>query len=430
MNRLEQYSWRGRETHLNTALSQYRTAITLPNHPHPLRVHFLHVRSPHKHAVPLLLIPSFPSTNLSPLIAPLFKPLTQPDSPTSSQPFHLVVPSIPGLGFSDAFQSEERLLESTAELFAELMKRLGYEFFLTSGTGSGRDSPAGLDYHLSRMMGDRFPWSCLGTHLIDPLVERPRGWAWVKFAWARLFDAEVFGYTRDDFEALRESQRASKALRQEERDEERRPLLGGRAKNGTGYGAISTLGLREPNTFAYALCDSPVGLLSLVCCALRKRSPNHTLSNEEIVDVTQMAWLPGPEAGMRFWSAVVDEVDQLKRERMAKKARVAITVFGSDGTGEEGYTCPAWARQKYNVLFAQRLPGKPGLVAWERTEVVVEGIRGLAREVHSLDGRLKLAALEEVVVGGGTILEEGEDEDHGLELDVESPDTVVAVDMG
>ncbi len=392
----------------------------------------MHIRSPHKHAVPLLLIPSFPNTNLSPLIAPLFTPLTHPDSPTSSQPFHLVVPSIPGLGFSDAFSTDEHLLLSTAKLFAELMKRLGYEFFLTSSTGSSRDSPAGLNYHLARLMGERFPGSCLGTHLIDPLVDRPRGWAWIKFAWARLFDAEIFGYTRVDFEALRESSRRVRSLRQDEQDVERRPVLGGRTKNGTGYGAISTLGLREPNTFAYALCDSPVGLLSLVCSALRKWSPNHKLSNEEIVDVTQMSWLPGPEAGMRFWSAVVDEVDALKKERTRKKARAAVTVFGSDGSGEDGYICPAWARQKHDVLFAQRVPGKPGLVAWERADVVVEGIRGLAHEVHKVDGRLRIAALEEIVVGGGeTIPEEGEGEaDHELQLEVESPDTVVAVDLG
>ncbi|KAG4435039.1 hypothetical protein IFR05_009463, partial [Cadophora sp. M221] len=72
---LEHYTWRQRETHLNTTLPQYRTAISLPSttttpSPPPLRIHFVHLKSPHKHALPLLLIPTFPLTNLS--LTPLF----------------------------------------------------------------------------------------------------------------------------------------------------------------------------------------------------------------------------------------------------------------------------------------------------------------------------------------------------------------------
>lgn len=346
----------------------------------------------------------------------------------TSQPFHLVVPSLPGLGFSDALQSDERLLEQTAELFDNLMKRLGYEFYLTSGTGSGRASPAGIDYHLSRLIGERYPDSCLGTHLIEPRVERPQigSWAWTKFTVAKFFHASVFGYTIEDFRSLRQSDAPSTSIKSAP---ETQPLLANR--KGVGFGVVGTLGLREPNTISYALCDSPVGLLSLVCSALRRASPKHTLNREQIIDITQMAWLPGPEAALRFWSCAAEETkafQQLSKSHSKKKASVAVTVFGeSDG---EGYVCPAWVAQKFDVLATQRADGKAGLLAYERTEVVVEGIRDLARAVKEVDGRLNLAGLERVVVHNGdqeVIEEEETGEESFVQWDAESPSTVVAV---
>lgn len=435
---LEQYSWRTQETHLNNTLPQFRTAIKPSHSQIPLRVHFLHIKSPHAHAVPLLLIPTFPLTNLS--LVPLYAPLTDPQSPTSSQPFHLVVPSIPGLGFSDAFSAgsggEGEIgngLVDTAEVFNTLMRRLGYEFYIASTTGSGSDSPAGIDYHLARLVGERYPENCLGLHLIAPPVQKPRlgkePWEWVKFGVAKFFHANVWGYDAEDWVALREGERVRKERRRSApTNTEAQPLLS--KSDGVGYGAVGMVGLREPNTLAYALCDSPVGLLSLVCSALRKASPKHSLSNTEIINFTQLAWLPGPEAGMRFWAGAVKETKRL--EKPAKKSRAAITVFGADG---EGYTCPAWSSSKHDVIFSQRGSGKAGLVMLERTDLVVSGIKGLAKEVAERDGRLMIKTLDEVVVGTAehTILEVDEEtslvSEHGMQLDVETPDTVVAVEM-
>lgn len=196
-NRLEHYTWRNRENHLNT-LPQFRTALSLPSSPTtptspPLRIHFLHLKSPHKHALPLLLLPTFPLTNLS--LTPLFTPLANPSSPTSSQPFHLIIPSLPGLGFSDAFQCSDFLLQKTAGLCDALMQRLGYTAYLASATGAGRESPAGIDYHLLRILGEEYPQSCLGVHLIEPCVGAPtlrkQPVGWMKFAVAKFFRKSV-----------------------------------------------------------------------------------------------------------------------------------------------------------------------------------------------------------------------------------------------
>ena len=435
-SRLEHYSWRSQESHLNASLPQYRTAIQVPSSDTnvPLRIHFLHIKSPYKHAVPLLLLPAFPLTNLS--LTPLFAPLTHPQSPTSTQPFHLVVPSIPGLGFSDAFQCENGLLEKTAEVFDTLMRRLGYEFYIATATGSGRESPSEIDYHLARIIGEKFPGSCLGVHLVEPCVERPRfgreTWGWAKFALAKFFHVSLFGYQEGDWVALRESVKVAKQTENGRRiNDEERPLL----KVGTagGYGAVGMVGLREPNTFAYALCDSPVGLLSLVCSAMRRKSPQHSLTRPEIIDVTQLAWLPGPEGAARFWAAAVREVEVLEKQKRTRR-RVAVTVFGSDGVDRD-YICPAWANAKHDVVFAQRATGKSGLSPWERTDVLIAGIRGLAREIDLLDSRLRVRPLDPVIIAEEAISEEAEEDapveggGHGMQLDVESPDTVVAVDM-
>jgi hypothetical protein len=267
-------------------------------------------------------------------------------------------------------------------------------------------------------------------HLLEPITEDPRlgegVWEWVKWRVAGFFHASWWGYHEADWKALGEERRVRKLAQKEG---EHAPLLPRREM--TGYGVVGMVGLREPNTFAYALCDSPVGLLSLVCSALKRKSPNHQLTNTEIIDVTQLAWLPGPEAGARFWAAAVKEVEHLKERSV--RSRVAVTVFGTDGLGEDEYTCPAWASIKHDVVFAQRVTGRAGLLAWERSDVLVSGIRGLAKAIEAVDDRLKAHLLEEVVVLGEEAIPEetGDDDDegHGMQLDVESPDTVVALKL-
>lgn len=401
-------------------IPQFRTAFKLKSATVPLRIHFIHIKSAHAHAIPLLLIPSFPLTNLT--LQPLFKPLLE----DAEQPLHLVVPSIPGLGFSDAFITDGRVLEDTAEIFNALMRRLGYEVYVASSTGNGR----GVDYDLGRLLGERWAGNCAGVHLLAPPLKSPElkkePIMWWKFQAAKFFHAKVWGYEEEDWRALREE---SKAVVAKKKITEQPPSLGGKQAR---FGTTGAIGLREPNTLAYALCDSPVGLLSLVCSALRRKSPKHTLNSEEVINVTQLCWLPGPEAAMRFWASAASETTAASTEKR-KRGRVTLTVFGSSEA--EGYVCPAWGSSHHDIISAQRVGGTSGLLVFERPNVIIEGIRNLAKAVKKVDGRLEIKPLEAVVVGDDSheaILEsanedaEGDmEEDHGLQLDVESPDTVI-----
>ncbi|KAI7783655.1 epoxide hydrolase [Diaporthe eres] len=413
---LEKYSWREQEETLNKT-PQFRTAISTPSSEAPLRLHFIHAPSPHSHALPLLLIPPFPFSNLA--LAHLVKPFTEPEDASQDQPFHLVIPALPGLGFSDPFPNNTPVIPATAEMLNTLMLRLGYQHYLVSNSGAAQSSPARIDWKLVESLSSGYPGACLGAHLISPplcspkLSEAPLEWA--KWTIANVLNAPILGYSKEDLSAHKQ---ATVALAQKKK-----------ALTPSEFG-LNSVGLKEPNTLAYAMCDSPTGLLVFALKGLRLLAPRLPFTPEQIITFTNLAWLPGPEYAMRFWAhcATHDSDDNNARKEAAKKPatrpRVGITVFlgeaetGGEGGGTDtaalpeanertvqveaptkvdagaGYVCPAWANAHYSVLFSQRAHGVPGLLAWERPHVILTGLRGLAAEVLKADGRLRASPAE------------------------------------
>ncbi|KAH8771973.1 epoxide hydrolase [Diaporthe sp. PMI_573] len=406
---LEKYSWREQEESLNKT-PQFRTSISIPSSETPLRLHFIHAPSPHSHALPLLLIPPFPFSNLA--LAHLLKPFTEPEDASLDQPFHLVIPALPGLGFSDPFPNNTPVIPATAEMLNTLMLRLGYQHYLVGNSGAGQSSPARIDWKLVVSLSSGYPGSCLGAHLISPplcspkLSEAPLEWA--KWTIANVLNAPILGYSKEDLSAHKQ---AAVALAQK------------KALTPSEFG-LNNMGLKEPNTLAYAMCDSPTGLLVFALKGLRLLAPRLPFTPQQIITFTNLAWLPGPEYAMRFWAhcATHDDNDAKAEapKRPATRPRVGITVFlgeagtgGGDGSGNDavaalesgertvqleaptkadastGYVCPAWANAHYSVLFSQRARGLPGLLAWERPHVILTGLRGLAAELLRTDGRLR-----------------------------------------
>ncbi|KAI0840254.1 alpha/beta-hydrolase [Hypoxylon sp. FL0890] len=413
---LEQYSWRTQEDLLNTELPQFRTGFLASSSEATVRIHFVHARSSHSNAIPLLLIPPFPFSNLS--FGHLVKLFTDPEDVSNNQPFHLVIPSLPGVGFSDALPNNTPVISSTAEILNSLMSRLSYPHYLVTNAGSGAASPAEIDFKLVNCLATYYSGSCLGAHLISPPLAQPRlreaPVEWAKWSIANLFHAPILGYRSEDFSAL-------------ERNGYVRPSK--KAPTPTQFG-INQLGLREPNTLAYALCDSPTGLLVFVMKLLRLLGHKKEFTPTETINLTQLAWLPGPEAAMRFWAHCVRHPEMVEK-KTSSKPRVGITVFlgdepdtneigegGAEAVVEAGdsveneardcYTCPSWANAKYNVIYTNRASGKSGLLAWERPEIIAAGIRGVASSILRWDSRLRqspaptTAPLEQVVVHSDT----------------------------
>lgn len=131
--RLEDYDWRVQESLINASLPQYRTTISASAPHSPLRIHFVHKRSPHPYATPLLFCHGWPGSVLE--VSKIIEPLTNPSKGEDLQAFHVVAPSIPGFGFSDASPLEGMGLSATAGAFDALMQRLGYEHYVAHGGG-------------------------------------------------------------------------------------------------------------------------------------------------------------------------------------------------------------------------------------------------------------------------------------------------------
>ena len=118
----ERYDWREREGRLN-ALSQYRTTID------GLGIHFIHARSPHPGALPLVMTHGWPGSVVE--FANVIRPLTEPADPADA--FDVVCPTLPGYGFSDTPATPGWGVERIATAWAELMARLGYRRYVAQG---------------------------------------------------------------------------------------------------------------------------------------------------------------------------------------------------------------------------------------------------------------------------------------------------------
>jgi pimeloyl-ACP methyl ester carboxylesterase len=152
------YDWRATERRLNR-LPHYRTAID------GLSVHFIHLRSPVADAVPVIMTHGWPGSffEFEQVIQRLADPAAFGEPPRPA--FHVVVPSLPGYGFSEAPNEPGWNIHRIAATWAELMDRLGYSRFIALGSdwGTSISTCLALD-HRSRL---------LGLHLIPPLVPPP-----------------------------------------------------------------------------------------------------------------------------------------------------------------------------------------------------------------------------------------------------------------
>lgn len=388
--RLEQYSWRDEEVRLNAAAPQFRTAFMVPGSETAIRIHFIHARSPHANAVPLLLIPPFPFSNLS--LSHLIPMFTDPDDASSSQPFHLVIPSLPGLGFSDALPNNTPMIPTSAELYNILMQRLDYSHYIGSTAGSSATVPSEIDWKLSNHLVTHFSESCLAFHIISPVLKPPKlkdsPAHWARWKFASITKRPAFGYSAEDVAALQRTKPRSVSWL---KPPDMEPL------------DFDLNGFREPNTLSYALCDSPVGLLLFVLMLLRVMGPEKKLSPKEIITLTQLTWLPGPEATLRFWAhcASFEPVERDRKSSLRSKPKIGLTVFdGNCETRDEEYkvaprpvkdyyACPRWADSRYEVVSTNRVAGRPGLLAWKRPEVIVNGCRDMAKSILAVDDRMQ-----------------------------------------
>jgi epoxide hydrolase len=242
------YDWREQEAGLNR-LPQFTTEIG------GQRIHFLHVRSPEPGALPLVLTHSWPSSvvEFTRMIGPLTDPRAHGADPAGA--FHVVAPSIPGFGFSEAPRGTGWTAARVAAIWAELMTRLGYERF----GAQGNDAGAIISPELGRLHPDRV----VGVHITGGV-----------------------GFpTVDQMSELT--------------DEERSRLAGMYQMIEGGSFVHLEIQSRRPQTLAYGLQDSPVGQLAWIVERFKEWTdpaaalPEDAVDRDQLLTNVTLYWLTG-----------------------------------------------------------------------------------------------------------------------------------------
>ena len=252
------YDWRATEARLN-ALPQFRADID------GLGIHFLHVRSPHPHALALVLTHGWPGSIVEFLevIGPLVDPPAHGGD--ASDAFHVVCPSLPGYGFSDKPTGTGWNLDRIADAWAHLMAGLGYDRFGAQGGDWGTS--------ITTRLAQRHPARLVGIHLTPPIAAPDPA------TFDGLSEAE-----RDALAALEHAQRWE-----------------------SGYAAEQST---RPQTLGYGLVDSPAGLCAWIVEKFRAWTdsdghPENVLSRDAMLDDVMLYWLPGTAASSArlYWES-------------------------------------------------------------------------------------------------------------------------------
>ncbi|HYS26250.1 MAG TPA: alpha/beta fold hydrolase [Vicinamibacterales bacterium] len=332
-----EYDWRKCQARLN-ALPQFITAID------GLDIHFIHVRSKHDNALPLIVTHGWPGSVVEQLkiVAPLTNPTAHGAS--ASDAFHLVIPSIPGYGYSGKPTTKGWDPAHIARAWVALMKRLGYTKFVAQGGDWGAI--------ITELMGAQAPPELLGIHTNMPNV-----------------------IPLDIDKAAFSGAPAPAGLSAEEKVAyERLSFVYGK---GIGYGF--QMGLR-PQTL-YGIADSPVGLAAyfldhdarsyeLITRVFNGQSEG--LTRDDILDNVTITWLTntGVSGGRLYWENWGASFFAVKGVNAA--IPVAVSVFP-----DELYPAPrSWAERAYPNLIYYKKHDKGGhFAAWEQPHLLSEDVR-------------------------------------------------------
>ena len=314
-----EYDWRATETRLN-ALRQFRTEID------GLGIHFVHVRSPTPDAIPLVLTHGWPGSIVEFLkvIGPL------------GEDFHLVIPSLPGYGFSDKPAAPGWGVERIADAWAELMGQLGYDRYGAQGSDWGTS--------VSSLLGQRHREHVLGIHLMPPLAPPDP----------------------DTLDDLTEPERVALAD------------LARAAEWESGY---SREHATRPQTIGYSLADSPAGLCAWIIEKFQAWTdcdghPENALTRDELLDNLMLYWLPrtGGSSARLYWESIGQVNEWISGE--APLEPIDVPTGCSIFPGEIQRPSRRWAERRFPDIRHWNEPDRGGhFAAFEQPELFVDEVR-------------------------------------------------------
>jgi epoxide hydrolase len=311
------YDWRSREAALNR-FDQFITEID------GLDIHFIHQRSPHEDALPLVITHGWPGSIAE--FRKVIEPLVNPTSGRPEDAFHVVCPSLPGYGFSGKPTRTGWGVDKIAQSWETLMGRLGYDRY----GAQGGDWGAAVTTQIGRNRGH-----CIAIHLNMPIAFPPAG--------AR------GDLTEDEQQAL--------------------AAFAHHRRWGTGYSKQQST---RPQTLGYGLVDSPVGQLAWIVekfwawmdC---NGHPENVLSRDELLDNVMLYWVTGAGASSArlYWESF---------NFFTGTGRVDLPTGVAAFPKEVLPAVRRWCEAAYNITHWSTMPRGGHFAAFEQPDLFVNDV--------------------------------------------------------
>jgi pimeloyl-ACP methyl ester carboxylesterase len=322
------YDWRRCEAQLN-AFGQFKTTID------GLGIHFLHVRSPHPKALPLLMTHGWPGSVIEfmKVIGPLTDPAKHGGDPSDA--FDVIAPSLPGYGFSDKPTDTGWDVERIAAAWIELMARLGYARWVAQGGDWGAA--------VTTRIGAARPAACAAIH-VNLLLAFP-----------------------DKSQAAQTTPREQAAL----------AAFAHYKNKESGYAKQQQT---RPQTLGYGLVDSPAGQAAWIYEKIwawsdNNGAPEDVLTPDEILDNIMLYWLPatGASAARLYWESMAKVVST------RLELPVGVSLFPKELVSPSR----RWAeRYLSNIIHWNELDRGGHFAAWEQPDLFVREMRDCFRSVR------------------------------------------------
>jgi pimeloyl-ACP methyl ester carboxylesterase len=330
------YDWRKCETKLN-ALPQFKTEID------GVDIHFIHVQSPHENAMPLIMTHGWPGSVIE--LLETVGPLTDPTAHggRAEDAFDLVLPSLPGYGFSGEPTEPGWDPGRTALAWAELMHRLGYTRYVAQGGDLGAI--------VTDVMGRQAPEGLLGIHM-------------------NLLVTTLGAPTPPPGDT----------------EEQRAALEAINTFTTSGFGYFLEQSTR-PQTIGYALLDSPVALAAWILDhdtdsyykishALLEGQPSGNLTPDHIIDNITLYWLTDTAASAARWYWELGQTQAKALAAGQPPPEVSLPVGFTTFPGEIFRAPRSWVEQSYpNLTYFNEADKGGHFAAWEEPQLFSEELR-------------------------------------------------------
>jgi len=364
------YDWRKYEFEINS-FSNFKLKV------HGLDVHFIHERSRVPGAIPILLIHGWPGSvwEFHKAIPMLVNPADR--ALRLKQAFHVVAPSLPGYGWSEASQEPGMGTQEIAEMFNELMRRLGYDKYYAQGGDWGA--------FITRQLALAYPSNCIALHTNMPIAfpSKPKDVRGSVALLLAMVDTSPLGKF-----SLSQSEREGLDRSKEYMD------------SGDAYMRLQS---SKPHTLGFALADSPSGLLAWISEKLQlwtdgRGNVLNALSKDEILTNIMIYWVTNcyTSSARLYYESNPSGKQRPDKVKLERSGYVEVPT-GVAAFPKEIMRLPRrWISMHYNLVHYTEFSEGGHFAAWEQPELFVQDLRIFAFRSMPFEKACQLAEEREM----------------------------------